>query len=256
MADRPTFLIRLPDIAPEDLSLGRLAELLKHTEAAINAQVFADDPDAQPDELLTSAVGIQSGSVGLRLHTTPCTAAALCLITAAIRDAVTSEIAARALAEVEELRSLSKRIASAIEFHEGENAGILMARIAAGEPLRPARCLVSGETDIYGELVRVGGAQPKAWLKLHTGRTVPCTMNSALAREAAPLLYQVIGLHGEATWYADTWEIRSFRASELLPYRECSLIEAFASLREVAGAAWDAVEDPDAYLRDLRGDDR
>lgn len=44
----------------------------------------------------------------------------------------------------------------------------------------PSEHLIVGKTTFYGKLVRIGGAEPKAWINLDSGDSVNCTLEKTL----------------------------------------------------------------------------
>ncbi len=247
------FQLRLPAVHPDQLSLGELAELLEHTEKAIRAQVQSEDPDTPPDDYRTSLVSIHDGSTGLDLRVAARAVPTIIAIGIALSTSRLSRLAPGTVNELESLRGFSARVASPIEVRHGPDFREVLGAILPDVPIR-TRLRVSGETDLYGRLLRVGGVEPRAAIELDTGQRLAIDLaNFEMAQKVAPLLYRDIGLRGTAQWMADTWEITSFRASDLLPYRGGDVVEGFVALRRIAGPSWDAVEDVDAFLDGLRG---
>ena len=57
---------------------------------------------------------------------------------------------------------------------------------------------------------------------------------------------------GLAHWIHRSWKLFSFKIREIYQPEQGSLPEAFRSLREAGGKAWDKIPDPEAYLREVR----
>lgn len=255
MLDETEFHIRLPDIAPDDLSIGLLAEVLHHSYAAIVAQAREEDPDVPDDDLKVSLVQVKSGSTGLRLHAPERAAAVIYLIAAAVQRAAVAQLASKAAHEIEGLQALSTRLATPIELRAGQEGTRLLAAIAPDTSVQGNRLRVSGGTDIYGTLLRVGGVSPRAFVELDDGRRISCALQSRqLARRLAPLLYTIVGLRGTATWFANTWELVTFSAQDVIECANGDVTDSIRALRAVTGKHWDAIDDVDAYLRELRED--
>ena len=82
----------------------------------------------------------------------------------------------------------------------------------------------------------MGGAEPKIGLEVDPGGArIACSCTVELAQAVAPLLYQRVGLSGEARWDVETWSLVDFHASDLTDYRERSLSEGLATLAGIVG---------------------
>ncbi len=108
---------------------------------------------------------------------------------------------------------------------------------------------------LYGELRRIGGDEPKAYIRFLMDDNIHgCDISTPeLAQEIAGHLYKIIGVRGSAKWEIETMKLHSFCIGELTEYRETSLTEAFDSLSEVAAKHYADLEDVDAFVAELRG---
>jgi hypothetical protein len=111
---------------------------------------------------------------------------------------------------------------------------------------------ITGQTTIYGEVVRVGGVEPKVEIKTIAGQTLYCPFELKLASQLGALLYQLIGLDGDARWNTQSFEIEDFRVTGISEYRDISLIDAFQSLSAIAGRYYSDIDDVIGYVDDLR----
>lgn len=114
--------------------------------------------------------------------------------------------------------------------------------------------LVTGETDIYGQLERVGGATPRAVLRLSNDETLRFDVSEVVARELAPFLYQWVRLSGEATWNPRDNGFETFRLARILPYKPTPITEALEGVAEI-GRYWDGVDVEAEVARIRYGDD-
>lgn len=113
---------------------------------------------------------------------------------------------------------------------------------------------ISGETTIYGELIRVGGATPHILVRTVEGRTQSFQVNFELAKELANRLYTVVGLVGIAEWRANDLSLVSFRVNEILDYQETAIAEAVAELSKIAKRYFDDIDDVSEYVKNLRSE--
>lgn len=114
---------------------------------------------------------------------------------------------------------------------------------------------IKGETIIYGLVTRVGGANedsPTIQIRTIEGRLIYCTSNRKNAKIAAQRLYQQIGLIGIAEWDVKTYEIQAFTVTEISSYEMTPLSEAVDSISQNYGQHFDAIDNVDSFVRELR----
>ncbi|MCY4107380.1 MAG: hypothetical protein OXG02_11875 [Chloroflexi bacterium] len=113
------------------------------------------------------------------------------------------------------------------------------------------------ETTLYGELIRIGGDKSaSANIRFLDGKTLTCSVKSTkLATAIAPLLYQLIGVSGIATWSQDDSSLLQFQINELTEYWDTPITEVMDELRENVGHHFRDVSDIEAYVAELRGRD-
>lgn len=120
-----------------------------------------------------------------------------------------------------------------------------------------------GLTTLYGRFFKVGGLGPQtASLQLDDGKRVSVRLrDKEMAIDLGKRLHQTIGLEGEAVWFTDTDELKSFEAHKISSFSDRNADEsvrtfsdALEALRKVSGDRWDKV-DPERYLKDLRSDE-
>ncbi len=91
-------------------------------------------------------------------------------------------------------------------------------------------------TVLYGRVYRVGGAEPKIGLEVDPdGARIACGCTVELAQRVAPLLYQRVGLYGEAKWDPEAWSLVEFDAKDLSEFRETPLQESLSALAAIVG---------------------
>jgi len=114
--------------------------------------------------------------------------------------------------------------------------------------------LISGETVLYGEVIRVGGKNDaKVKLSLDTGEEITCDLTLELAKELGGFLYTEVGVIGIARWKSDTLEIESFTITGITNYRsEISLQEGISKLGDLLGKYYEDIDDPVQHINDLR----
>jgi len=112
------------------------------------------------------------------------------------------------------------------------------------------------ETTVYGICRTVGGDPPRATMSVD-GQQRPARVYLASKEQAKTLaqsLYGAVGIDGEASRDAVTGDVLSIRAERVFALREDSPKQVLEWFQQNAGPAWNAVEDPDKLLMELRGE--
>ena len=114
--------------------------------------------------------------------------------------------------------------------------------------------LIEETTSFFGVLERVGGAEPRAWLRLDHGDRVICRLpaDRVLAQHLAQHLYREVGLSGRAIRDTRNGELVELFVEELT-YVETPVTESFQRLERALGPYWSDV-DVMSVIREERGE--
>ena len=138
----------------------------------------------------------------------------------------------------------------------GGKAGPVLARIGPDTFDRvTAAAFVTGRTSLFGKVERVGGVtDAKCGLRVPAQkRMVICRVaTDELTRKLGRFVYQHLMVHGEATWLRGSGFVRSFVIEAVDEPASASLDEVRERVREATDNPWDAVEDREALLAELR----
>lgn len=245
-------------IAPGLIRSKEVAEVITAVEEMIAAMVEHENPDVKADQILVGLSAVTGGSMTLIF--TPNMEA----LTVPAAEMVMGAIAAQqfdmlphgSLAALRSLHSFTRQHQAVTEFRTLNGASVLLAEITPQTAI-PEPAYVTGVTTLYGDILRVGGSEPKVVFRnVSDNELVYCSATREMTRQAATRLYERVGLRGEAAWDSETWELASFRIDEILDYEDVGIVQAFAELRESVGAYFDQIDDVDAFVEQLRGADR
>lgn len=117
------------------------------------------------------------------------------------------------------------------------------------------RVFLRGETTITGKVERAGGATDMRCLLRVPGRhrILYCDVESKdLVRRLGQHLYEPITATGTATWIHQSWAIYEFKIRDFTQPRLGNPLIAIKELRDAGLSAWDDIEDPSAFIEDLR----
>jgi hypothetical protein len=108
---------------------------------------------------------------------------------------------------------------------------------------------------IDGLLIRVGGKDETVPVYLEEQDTIHrCTSNRTIAKRLAPLLFEVIRVHGTGKWNRDdfgNWVMESFRVNDFEKLDPSSLKDTVSRLRNIKSNL-QTIDDPIGELKKLR----
>jgi hypothetical protein len=243
------------NVQPGRIRSRELGDVIAAYEEAISAVVVRSHPELKAEQIIVGLVTIRHESVGLTFEAPlgePVYQAAHRLVSAVH----TQDWADLPWAALKSLRNVLKFVtrhqcaANFIVRHDDQS----VAAVITSETAIPKATTLYGTTTLYAEVKRVGGIEPKVMLQTINGRTLYCDASAEIAKELGARLYDQVGVVGYAEWDYQTLEITDFEITEVLPYRHTSPVEAFRILRDEFGHHFDAIDDPEAWIHELRGE--
>jgi len=244
------------NISPENIRIGEIAVILDAIENVLLSVVAQEHEGLTKENLTIGLHSVNAGSLGLQFTSklpevvTP----AFEQVAVSIRNRTIETIPFESIKHFEKILSFIKSHQAQADFIVINGKSKNLATLTADFEL-PKPGFISGETTIYGEIVRVGGVEPKVEVKTISGQTLYCPFEFELASQLGALLYQLVGLDGDARWNTQNFEIEDFRVTGISDFRNTPLLEAFQSLGEVAGIYYSDLDDVTSYIADLRGEE-
>jgi len=245
------------DIAPGLIRSRELADVITAVEEMITAVVERDNPDIKAEQIRVGLSAISSGSFIMEF--TPNLEALTLPAAEAVMSAIGSQrfdkLPGKTITALRTIHGFTQRHDATTEFRTLNGKSVLLAEITPQTKI-PEPVRVTGETILYGDVLRVGGAEPKVMFRsISDNDLVFCVGTQEIILEAALHLYKRVGLRGDAVWDLETMKIEKFRIQEILNYEDVGLVQAFAELREVVGEYFDTIEDVNAFVSDIRDDE-
>jgi hypothetical protein len=246
-------LITGEGMSPGKLRSNEIAEVIESIEDMIASLVVRNNPTLNKEDIVIGLQNIRKGSIGLifcpnlRELTLPATRQ----ITTAIQDNEFGSLPHNILESLKKLAAFARRNNCQAEFLT-KNGKLESLAVVTPETKIPNIYPLSGETTLYGEVIRVGGAEPRILLRTFEGQLVYCNTTKKLATIVASRLYTKVGLLGIAQWNSETFEIENFEAKALIDYDEVPLSEAFNELSDLIGDSMDQIEDVDRFVHEIR----
>jgi hypothetical protein len=259
-APTPTLevLFRGADLAPELIPLRSIAETLSAVQRLASGRDI-DETEPPPDNDAIGLLRVRRGSAVFQCVANNPTAALSNLksVGQALTALETASTAVLdyALRPIETLSTIARSLACNIVIRKAQDRSLLATVDGDSYKHLSQNMLMSGETSVAGRVQRVGGAtEMRCALRIEgRHRLLFCDVASReISRKLGQHLYEEVVAVGMAQWFQRSWKIFSFEIRDIYTPRPGSLVEAVRALHAAGGKAWDAIQDPMAYLKELR----
>jgi hypothetical protein len=241
------------NISPENIRIGEIAVILEAVENVLLSVVSKKHAGLSKEHLTIGLHSINSGSLGLQFTSKfpEVVNPAFEQVAISIKSRKPESIPFESHGHFEKIISFVKKHQAQADFIVVNGKSKTLATLTPEFEL-PKPGYITGQTTIYGKIVRVGGVDPKVEVKTISEQTLYCPFEVELASQLGARLYQLVGLNGEARWNTHSLEIIDFRVTEISDYQETSIVDAFQSLSEVTGDYYADIDDVNAYITELR----
>jgi len=258
-----TFEVRLvgPDLTPEDIPLRAFSDALSAVQDLASGRDPFETPHV-PQERSIGLLNVRRGSVVYScISRAPEEAKAnLCRVAAMLSSACEQEMEedglVAALRPIESLSTVARSIGCQVEVAlvNHQQSPLFVIGEDAFQQLSN-RLLLRGETTVVGRVERVGGATSMRCLLRVPGRRrgLYCNVaNKQLVRRLGQHLYEQVAATGTAIWIHRTWRIYRFTIRDFTQPQLGDPDEAMRELHNAGLKAWDEIENPDAFIEELR----
>ncbi len=245
--------LRKRDLRPEGILARDLVDMLCQVEKAISAIAQNEKTSIIETDTSFALVSIKRGSAAYRLK--PCYPDISIPAFETFAQAISSpeSLPRTARISAENVSTFSSRYNTVIEFRSKATSkqpiGIVRPR-KIHPIISPPE--VVGETTLYGQVESIGGADPKAWVRLHSGQRIGFDINKTQAKTLGSKIYEEVGICGTAHWDSITKQIISFQLIEILPFKDTSVVEAFDILKNEFGSFFDELPDVTKFCEKQR----
>lgn len=239
-------------ITPSTLSSSKLGELISSYESALQHLIERDYKSIDIKEVFISLVDIQKGSANLAfVPSVDQVFLAAQTVNQKIIDKKFQDLPFGTVESLHKIWAFTKQN-NCIAILNGQ-PDLPKAQISPEVEISIDESFYySGETVIYGKLVRVGGALPKIRIQTEDGQTFSIEVREGQAKRLATKLYEVVGLRGTAKWRKDNFAIESFSFIELMPFNEQPITQSIEELKKIIGESWSNIQDPLGYIINQR----
>jgi len=232
-----------PRIKPQAFSGKDIATIILNLEDSLRAVAKDQNPELDEEFLTISLVEIRHESAGLRfIPSFPQVSAAFIFLASCIEQDSLEKVPNRAIDSLKEIQKVIIHKENCVgSFISGRKK---ITQLTSNTKLNvKAPAIINGETTLFGEIQRIGGAEPKVVLRLHTGELLSLDVSEEIARSFGNRLYTEVGLRGFATWSYPNNKLLSFKVISLTDFEDTPIDVAIDELKGSIGRYWDEIED-------------
>ena len=242
------------DIHPEAVRARDLAEVIESFDEMVSTSVLAENTDLRREDLVISFVHIEDGSVKLQFlpNLRPVALAALQTVAVAVSSGDYQHVPNQAVKCMKTIQTFTKRHNCVAEIREAETAPQPIATISPDTEITE-RPLIEGKTELFGEILRVGGKTPRVMFQEPRGRVIYCTASYDVAKELGQDLYSWVTIMGTAKWNPEDLTVEEFAITELTSAPTEPVTSTVGQIAQLCRAFYEDVTDVPAYVASVRG---
>jgi hypothetical protein len=240
-------------MSPEEIRSKDIAEVIKSMENMIASMAARQNPTLKKGSIAIGLKSIRPGTIELEFPSSlaEITLPAAQCIAKSIMDNDFGALPAGVMKSLKKISSFTRKYKCSAEFLENNESSKALITLTPQTRIPDTHSL-SGETTIYGEITRVGGAEPKIQFRTLDKKVIYCIVSKSLARKAGERLYANVELHGTATWNLETFEIEKFIVEDISDHEKSVPSKAFEELSKLVGDSFDHVEDVNHFVSEMR----
>jgi hypothetical protein len=257
MSDTPLSLtIQGNELEPTSLRAREVAALITAFEDAVAAVVARRSPEIKRETVRISLVAVESGSTVLVFspNLAALTVPAVRELAGAIQSNTFFDLPVPAVEALREIVSFVKAKNATATLRVGDSDKEMEAAITPDLNVYVTTEL-TGFTTLYGEVLRLGGLDPKVEFKPVNGRVLYCPASKEIVLRLREHLYQQVAAHGLAVWDALTLEVTRFDIQDFESFAAGAASESLTALREQFGSYFDQIDDVDDWVSAVRRGD-
>jgi hypothetical protein len=241
-------------ILPETIRAGEMAEVLSSFEEMVSSLVVAEHPKLTKDDLIVGLINIQRGSVRLQFSSQlpEVVIPAFLQISKSVKEQNFNALPGNTIKSLQTFSSFLHKKGCSADFVTRNGRENVLATMTPDVKIAPVE-YISGDTTLYGEVIRVGGRDPKAMVESIDGNTVYCDIaNEDLAREVGEHLYLMTKLDGTARWDARSLNLEEFKITKVSEFGNTGIVETFEELSKLAGQFYANVTNVENFISSIR----
>lgn len=242
--------LRNGDVEPGSLRSREIADLIVQVEDMIATLVVHEEQAIRKDSVSVGLSQMSKGSLSLTfvMNYEQYTVPAFHRVAAAIARGIFWELPPIVYPRLREMVKFLNQRNLVMEFRMAGYESAPPLAVLSAEVEVPTVRPLTGDTTLYGEISRVGGAEPRIQFRTLQGQLLHCPTTEELAKQAGARLYEEVALRGQAQWSGETLDVEEFRVEGILDYKRTDPSSAFAALAALVNESFYAVGSEDHFL--------
>ncbi|QUS60469.1 hypothetical protein IQE94_13400 [Synechocystis sp. PCC 7339] len=243
-------------ISPGKVRSKDIGELITATEEIISTYVHDKHSEIHANDIIIGLKNVKGDGYILEYQPSlpEITVPAFEAVSHCIETRKLEILPSKTVESIAKIRQLSKKGGFNTEFYAVNGSRKYLTSINQTLEI-PASITMQGETTLYGEIIRVGGSEPKVAIKIMSGRILYCDAKKAIVRQAGQRLYEIVGIRGNVEWRMNDMEIQSFQIIEFTDYQDSPITETFNHLKQSISDAFSHIDDPVSYFAESENGD-
>ncbi len=259
----PTFEVRFvgPDLLPETIPLRAVSDALAAVQDLACGRDSFEEQHVPPEKSI-GLIDVRRGSAVFSCVSRSPDEAVTNLarvgriLSATDQERPNGDSLITALRPIQSLSDVARSVGCRVEVTLVDRHKQSLFAVEQDDYRRISSCIfMRGETTIEGTVERVGGATGLKCLLRVPGRRriLYCNVRGReLAQRLGQHLYEKIAATGMAVWIHRSWRVHEFTINDFTQPRLGDSSESIAELRSAGLDAWDQIDDPERYVRELR----
>lgn len=231
------------EINPESFSAKELGSIIIAFEESIRAIIDNSFPSVNQDDVRISLVSIEnkSESLAFALDDLPETIQALRVFSKSVQNKTYTSLPDRAYSGLRVIHNtVNNKSCNAELKYKSEKLFTLFPNT---ELIKPESVNIESDGIIYGELLKIGGDKPRAWLRLDDGTTFSFGLSKEQVENLSPNMYKPLALKGKRKINTVTDNIVGFKLYDIVEYKPFNTYNAIKELRSITNGFWDTLGD-------------
>lgn len=244
------------DLGPTAMRSREVADLITAFEDSIAAIVMRRSPEIRRDMIRVSLVGVKEGSTELAFapNLLPLTIPAAYELADAIKRNVFFDLPSGAIEGMRDIVRFVKGKDAQARFRIGAIESSVEVAITPTLDVFSTTEL-TGFTTLYGDVLRLGGLEPRVEFKPVNGRVLFCPASREVVLRLRDHLYRQVVAEGEAVWDGLTLEVTRFEILDFQPLDVEGMFESLKELKDRFSQYFDQIDDVDAWVSAVRRGD-
>jgi|GEM_PF-6787725 len=254
------YALKFKSISPHEIPASRLGDLIKQYEIAVKKEYLRHSGKSIQDSDLVALKSIEANCTVLRFIAAPalCATAALVISIPKPNSYIPSNYPSDCRRFYEQIYDIGSNYNTAIESFQysqtNDSVIKILSEISMEDTAQMPSTTLKSKKTMYGEVIQVGGKQPKVRIKLDNGDIVSCIGDKDIVCKAAGFLYNSVRFSGIAKTHFSLGSpyIQSFVLKDIQSFTALPAADLINRLKPHISKQLDRLDDQELYFQELR----